>query len=76
MSVSGAESARQSDPNRYEVMKNPSAASGERDEAALELIDVDLCRTFPENIYFASETADDAKSLVCNGAYNEFCAEQ
>ena len=68
MSVSGAESARQSDPNRYERMKNPSAA--ERDEAALELIDVDLCRTFPENIYFASETADDAKSLVCNSAYN------
>ena len=63
MAVSGAERARESDPRRYDSMKSrPMNSEGEA--AALELIDIDLCRTFPDNIYFSSETADDAKSLV------------
>ena len=74
MSVSGAERARQRDPRRYETLTRPSqcpapAETGEASaasaaSAALELIDVDLCRTFPDNIYFSAETADDQKSLV------------
>ena len=71
MSVSGAERARQRDPRRYETLTRPSQcpAPTEKGEAsaasaALELIDVDLCRTFPDNIYFSAETADDQKSLV------------
>ena len=63
MSVSGAEAARESDPRRYESMKSRPMDS-DWDAAALALIDIDLCRTFPDNIYFSSETADDAKSLV------------
>ena len=79
MSVSGAEQARQRDPRRYETLTRSqrpapteaaetgeaaTEASGASADAALELIDVDLCRTFPDNIYFSAETADDQKSLV------------
>ena len=67
MSVSGAERARESDPRRYHSMQSRPMDS-EREAAALELIDIDLCRTFPENIYFSSETAEDPKSLV-SGEY-------
>ena len=47
-----------------EAATEASGASGASADAALELIDVDLCRTFPDNIYFSAETADDQKSLV------------
>ena len=83
MSVSGAERARKSDPRRYETLTQrsqcpaPTAAALKTGEAAsaasaaLELIDVDLCRTFPDNIYFSAETADDQKSLVSNSSEPE-----
>ena len=63
MSVSGAEKARESDPRRYESMKSRPMVS-DKEASVLELIDIDLCRTYPDNVYFSSETADDAKSLV------------
>ena len=92
MSVSGAERARQRDPRRYETLTRSQrpAPTGETGEAAalvasadasaasaaLELIDVDLCRTFPDNIYFSAETADDEKSLVSQSMAWHFSTDQ
>ncbi|XP_064615398.1 growth hormone-regulated TBC protein 1-A-like [Liolophura sinensis] len=56
MCVSGAEDRRQTNPGLY-----PRLVSEAKDSALLETINLDIHRTFPENIYFAE--TDDPSGL-------------